>query len=227
MLCLIDIINIHHSYNNRKPILQGASLQIYQGDWISIVGQSGTGKTTLLKCITGLLVPNRGTVEYDNENILDLSKDELSQFRRKNIGFVFQNFKLIPYYSAVENVMVPFMYDLEHSLLKERAENALSQVGLSSSLFKRTPHQLSGGEKQRVAIARAIVTTPKVIVCDEPTGNLDIESRDNIISVLRNLRKEGQTIIMVTHDMDLARSSDNIYTLKEGILSKNDGRCLP
>lgn len=219
---MIFLKNINCGYEQNGsyiPILKDLSFKIEQGDWVTIIGQSGSGKTTFLNCLTGLVRPKSGQVLYDEVDIFQLKSDEMSLFRRDNIGLVFQDFKLIPYYTAVENVMIPLVHKVEKKKLKERAKEVMTQVGLRDKTSS-IPSQLSGGEKQRVAIARALVADPKLIVCDEPTGNLDINIRDTIVKVLLDLKELGHTIILVTHDLQITNYSDHIYKIVDGSLKK-------
>ncbi|WP_027409571.1 ABC transporter ATP-binding protein [Anoxybacteroides tepidamans] len=222
MIRLENISKSFEHHSNKIKVLNSIDLTIDQGSWVSIVGPSGSGKSTLLKIISGLLKPDTGTVNYRNVNIYQLSEREKSDFRRRHIGFVFQDFKLLPYYSVLDNVILPLYYDEKKKDLYEKAKVLLPSLGIQEPLFSRLPNDLSGGEKQRVAFARALIANPDVLVCDEPTGNLDRENRDNVIEILLQLTKQGKTIILVTHDMEVAVHSDNIYLLKDGFLLSNE-----
>ncbi|MEX3714935.1 ABC transporter ATP-binding protein [Cytobacillus horneckiae] len=204
--------------HNQSVILRDIDLVIQTGKWSTIIGPSGSGKSTLLSCISGVLKPDIGKVYYDGTDIYALNDFERSKYRRTNIGFVFQDFKLLPYYSILDNVILPLMNDRPRKELIERGKVLLSKVGIGENMYKRLPENLSGGEKQRVAIARALIGNPKVLICDEPTGNLDIKNRDMIIDLFLRLKENNQTILMVTHDLEVARSSDYIHRLSDGKL---------
>lgn len=189
-----------------------------QGKWYSIIGPSGVGKTTFLNCISGLLKPDQGKVIINDTDIYTLTERELSHFRRKNIGYVFQDFKLLPHYSVLDNVILPLIYDVDRKTLELKAKQLLHEVGIEEKLFYRLPEKLSGGEKQRVAIARSLIANPNILLCDEPTGNLDVETRDQITQLLNQVKEMGKTIIVVTHDQDVATCGDACFELKKGKL---------
>lgn len=210
----------NHTFSNE--VLKDVQVHIKDGEWISIVGPSGTGKTTLLHILSGLVEPDQGTVHFQDKDIYQMQEAERSALRRKNIGFVFQDFKLLPYYSVIANVTLPLYDAKDKQALKKRAGDLLDMVGIDPSLFSRLPEGLSGGEKQRVAIARALIADPDVLICDEPTGNVDVENRNHIIKLLDTLRTQGKTIVLVTHDPHVAESADVIYGLNYGQLSKSE-----
>ncbi|MGB0658205.1 MAG: ABC transporter ATP-binding protein [Gammaproteobacteria bacterium] len=198
-------------------IVNDISLSLEEGIFASILGPSGSGKTTLLAIMAGLDLPSRGSVKLLDKEITSLNEDKRAQIRSKDVGFVFQSFHLLPRLSALDNVMMPLEI-LGAKDAKERALKALDEVGLS----KRTghvPHQLSGGEKQRVAIARAMVKNPSILFADEPTGNLDQSSTDNILELLLRINHQTKTtLVVVTHDQQLAAQSDMVFELQEGKL---------
>ena len=198
-------------------IVNDISLSLEEGIFASILGPSGSGKTTLLAIMAGLDLPSRGSVKLLDKEITSLNEDKRAQIRSKDVGFVFQSFHLLPRLSALDNVMMPLEI-LGAKDAKERALKALDEVGLS----KRTghvPHQLSGGEKQRVAIARAMVKNPSILFADEPTGNLDQSSTDNILELLLRINQQTKTtLVVVTHDQQLAAQSDMVFELQEGKL---------
>lgn len=223
---MININNISKSYtagSEESEIIKDVSLHISKGEWCTIIGPSGTGKSTFLNCITGLLLPDKGEVFYEGTNVYNLKDKARSEYRRFNIGFVFQDFKLLPHYSVLDNVALPLLYDRPRHSLYARAKDLLEKVGIAEQLYDRLPEGLSGGEKQRVAISRALIANPEVLICDEPTGNLDSENRDIILDLLSELKRKGQTIIVVTHDDVVAKRGDVIYTLSHGILVKGGG----
>ncbi|MBS2772137.1 ABC transporter ATP-binding protein [Anoxybacillus rupiensis] len=222
---MIRLENISQSFKHHSSkikILNHVDLVIQQGSWVSIVGPSGSGKSTLLKIMTGLLKPDTGTVYYRDLDLYRMGEREKSDFRRRHIGFVFQDFKLLPYYSVLDNVILPLYYDKKKQELYEKAKMLLLSLGIQEPLFSRLPNDLSGGEKQRVAFARALIADPDVLVCDEPTGNLDRENRDHMIEILRSFNQQGKTMILVTHDMEVAAYSNCIYLLKDGLLLPNE-----
>ena len=193
--------------------LRGLDLEISDGDTVAIYGKSGSGKSTLLNLIAGLDRPTRGTITFDGLDIHRMSESERTQFRRSRLGFVFQFFNLIPTLTALENVALP----LEMlGLNPKRARAALADVGLSSKL-KRFPHELSGGEQQRMAIARAVVKDPVLVLADEPTGNLDTETRDMVLSLLQEMvQNTGTTLLLATHSERSSRIANRILTMSDG-----------
>ncbi|WP_273126227.1 ABC transporter ATP-binding protein [Bacillus weihaiensis] len=223
---MIEIKNLRKSYFcnfESKEILSDMSLIIEEGQWCTIIGPSGTGKSTFLNCVSGLLKPDSGEIIYEGINLYNLKEEIRSEYRRLNIGFIFQDFKLLPHYSVLDNVALPLIYDEPKTALYLRAKRLLDTVGMKEDLFNRLPEGLSGGEKQRVAIARALIANPKVLICDEPTGNLDIDNRNIIIELLKEFKNKGQTIIMVTHDEEVAQYGDITYKLYLGNLETNEG----
>ncbi|WP_062352620.1 ABC transporter ATP-binding protein [Bacillus kwashiorkori] len=218
---MLNTYNLKKTFKNRnesKIILNNINMSIEKGKWYSIVGPSGTGKTTLLNCLSGLLKPDEGKVCFEGVNLYELNQRELSNFRRKNIGFIFQDFKLLPHYTVLDNVMLPIIHDMDVKSLEERAKKLLNEVGIVESLYGRLPDYLSGGERQRVAIARSLIAEPKLLFCDEPTGNLDLETRNQITNLLNQIKMSGQTIIIVTHDIEVANLGDMCFYLKNGEL---------
>lgn len=221
---MLEAINIQKAYNQHEAklhILKGISLNIATGDVLSIVGPSGAGKSTLLHILGALDRPNEGSVKLEGQEIYKLSDRERSQLRNKKIGFVFQFYHLLPELSALENVCLPAM--IRDNLrtpasLEMRALEVLDLVGLSKRATHR-PNQLSGGEQQRVAIARALINNPKVLLCDEPTGNLDSETGQGIIQLLMKLNADNkQTLVVVTHDEEMAKLSHKSIFIRDGRL---------
>lgn len=204
---------------NQLDIIKGISVEVFENDTVAIVGPSGSGKTTLLAVCAGLDKPTEGKIELLNESVASLSEDELATFRNEHIGFIFQNFQLLPNLTAIENVLIP-MELKGMSNKKEKAEGLLTQVGLGNRM-DHYPTQLSGGEQQRVAIARAFANDPKILFADEPTGNLDQETSIIIEELLFNLNKTlGTTLIIITHDSELAKKADRIFNIKSGLLEE-------
>lgn len=202
--------------------LKGVSLQVERGQFVSIMGPSGSGKSTLLHLIGGLDRPSGGEVRLSGEPIQDLSDHDLSAFRRRKLGFIFQFFNLLPTLTALENVALPRLLDGEAmKTVEPKAKELLEMMGLSSRMDHR-PDQLSGGEMQRVAIARALVTDPLLILADEPTGNLDSKTGESVLSLLSSMaREKGHTILMVTHDSNAASFGTRLVKLRDGLLESD------
>jgi len=216
---LIEIRNLSKTYEGKVSCraLKGVSLNIEKGDFVSIVGRSGSGKSTLLNCIAGLDIPQKGRVVIDGMDIYNLSEDQRAIFRREYLGMIFQQYQLIPILTAKENVLIPVSFENGDGKEK-RAEKFLERVGLEGK-DDNIPGQLSGGEQQRVAIARALVNNPIMILADEPTGNLDHENSRVVMNLLRDLNREGQTIIIVTHDMECAKYGNKVITIDDGVIT--------
>lgn len=213
---MIKATDIEKSYGTLK-VLKGVDLQIERSEVVSIVGASGAGKSTLLHILGTLLTPDTGSVVIDDVDVVKLGQKELAQFRNKNIGFVFQAHHLLPEFTALENTMIPAMIAGESILsIRERAKRLLTDLGLGEREGHK-PSELSGGEQQRVAIARSIINNPVVLFADEPSGNLDSNTKEEIHNLFFDLRDRfGQTIVIVTHDRDLARLSDRTLEMKDG-----------
>lgn len=218
MLKTYNLVKTFSDGKSANIILDQIQIHIEKGKWYSIIGPSGVGKTTFLNCISGLLKPDQGKVIINDTDIYTLTERELSHFRRKNIGYVFQDFKLLPHYSVLDNVILPLIYDVDRKTLELKAKQLLHEVGIEEKLFYRLPEKLSGGEKQRVAIARSLIANPNILLCDEPTGNLDVETRDQITQLLNQVKEMGKTIIVVTHDQDVATYGDACFELRKGTL---------
>jgi len=214
---MIEIRNITKSFGQLQ-VLKGVNLTIGEHEIVSIVGPSGAGKTTLLQIIGTLDKPDAGEIIFKGNNILKLKDDKLSEFRNKNIGFVFQFHQLLPEFTALENVMIPALIAKANtSDAKKRSFELLKMLGLEQRL-EHKPNELSGGEKQRVAVARALINNPAVILADEPSGSLDSENKEELHKLFFDLRdKLGQTFIIVTHDENLARLTDRTIHMKDGI----------
>ena len=203
-------------------ILRGVDLDVRKGEWVSILGRSGSGKSTLMHLIAGLDRVDCGTILFDGQDITRLRGAGLDRYRNRKMGLVFQSYHLLPELSALDNVMLAAMMDGsvlawpgKRGAVRDRAEALLTRVGLGGRLGHK-PAKLSGGERQRVAIARALINNPALILADEPTGNLDAETTEEILALFGQLRAEGHTLVLVTHDTEVAARGDRIVTLKEG-----------
>ena len=215
---MIEVKDIRKSFGELE-VLHGVSLTVSEGEIVSIVGASGAGKTTLLQIMGSLMPADSGEVIIDGVSLASLSDDALSEFRNKRIGFIFQSYHLLPEFSAMENVMMPMLISgVKRRVAEERARELLAMVSMSHRL-EHKPSALSGGEQQRVAIARALVNKPAVVLADEPTGNLDSETRNDIQQLFFELRERtGQTFVIVTHDGALADGSDRKIMMKDGTI---------
>lgn len=219
---LINLKKIYYSNGVPTPALRGINLKILEGEFTAIVGPSGSGKSTLLNMIGALDRPTEGRVLIDGVDISRLSDDELAELRNKKIGFVFQAYNLLSRITVLRNVELPLIVrGIPASERRIMALKALEEVGLRNAAHKK-PTQLSGGEQQRVAIARALVTDPKIILADEPTGNLDSANAKIVAEIFKTLNSKGRTIIMVTHNMELARYSKRIIYLRDGLIEKEE-----
>ncbi len=219
---LVSLRNLTKTYQRgpeKVAVLQGIDLDIAQGDFVALMGPSGSGKSTLLNLIGGLDSPSGGEIAVQGERIDRLSAGQLSQWRSRHVGFVFQFYNLMPALTAQKNVELPLLLSpLGSAQRKRNAEIALTLVGLSERRFHR-PNELSGGQQQRVAIARAIVSDPTLLICDEPTGDLDRHAAEEILELLRLLNREhGKTIVMVTHDPKAAEYATHTLHLDKGVL---------
>ena len=201
--------------------LKGINLSVEKGEFVSIMGPSGSGKTTLMNIIGCLDTPTHGTYYLNNQLVNELDDDELASIRNKEIGFVFQSFHLLAKNSALNNVMLPMKYaGVKESEAEKRAINVLDKVGLSDRI-SHAPSELSGGQQQRVAIARALVNNPSIIFADEPTGNLDSQTGDDVMNLFKELNSQGQTIILITHEEDVARQSKRIINIRDGLIESD------
>jgi putative ABC transport system ATP-binding protein len=225
MVELKDVWKIYRLGSIEYPALRGVSLSINRGSFVSIVGPSGSGKTTMLHLIGALDKPSRGEIYVNGIPISRLSENKLAEFRNKTIGFVFQQYNLIPYLSAIENVEMPMMVSgVSLAERRKRAKWLLEQLGLGDKIWKR-PSELSGGEQQRVAIARALANNPKLILADEPTGNLDSRNARIVVDLLKRINSEmGVTIVVVTHNMEVAAETEKIIYLRDGVVVKEEVR---
>lgn len=224
MPMLLNIQNIYKNYGKEPmivPVLKDVSLEVVQGDYIAIMGPSGSGKTTLMNIIGCLDRASLGTYLFEDEDISEMNDDALSDLRLNKIGFVFQNFHLLSSETAQENVALPLIYaGIDKEKRNQRAIDVLNKVGLQDRIsFK--PSQLSGGQKQRVAIARAIINNPKILLADEPTGALDQASGKQVMELFKSLNDEGVTIIMITHDANVASHAKKIFHIIDGEIIEN------
>ena len=217
---MIEIKNVTKSYEmggEHVLALDGVNLTVEEGDFLAVTGPSGSGKSTLLFTMGGLLTPTKGAVSVRDTNIYGLHPRERAKFRRENVGFIFQTFELLPYLTALENVMLPLsIAGVDSVEQRELALEGLSRVGLAKRVGHK-PSELSGGEQQRVSIARGIVNEPDILLADEPTGNLDRKTGDGIIDLLRGLNeRDGQTIVIVTHDTSKAEEANRVINMIDG-----------
>jgi len=219
LVAIRDLHKVYHRGSERIDVLQGISMDIPAGDFLALMGPSGSGKTTLLNLIGGLDSPTRGSIEVAGERVENLSGKRLAAWRARHIGFVFQMYNLLPVLTAARNVELPLLLTkLSSAERKRRVQIALNVVGLGERA-DHYPRQLSGGQEQRVGIARAIVTDPTLLLCDEPTGDLDRKSGDEILDLLQALNQEqGKTIVMVTHDPHAAARAKRTLHLEKGVL---------
>lgn len=220
---MLQANNIHKVYNAAKElrVLKGIDLNIEEGRFIAVVGPSGAGKSTLLHILGGLDRPTEGSVIFEKEDIYSLSDRVLSNIRNGKIGFVFQFYHLLSEFSVLENVLMPALIagGVHQEKARERAQELLIQVGLSERVT-HFPSELSGGERQRVAIVRGLINKPRLLLCDEPTGNLDSKTGEEIISLIKKINLENRmAVVLVTHNIELTKQADKVYHLKDGILA--------
>ncbi|MBR6405828.1 MAG: ABC transporter ATP-binding protein [Lachnospiraceae bacterium] len=222
MLSMTDICKDYPMGKSVTHVLKNVNLSVSEGDYIAIMGPSGSGKTTLMNIIGCLDVPTTGSYLFGEKEIKKLRKKQLADLRNKKIGFVFQSFNLLPKLTALDNVALPLLYGgVRRSERRRRAKEALERVGLSDRLNYR-PDQLSGGQCQRVAIARAIVGNPALILADEPTGALDSKSGAHVMDLFHTLHEQGATILMITHDPNVAENAETIMRIRDGVLTGGD-----
>lgn len=216
---ILELQNVGKAYqidSQKLEVLKGINLEIKKGEFIAIMGPSGSGKSTLMNIIGCLDTPTSGKVIFENHDVSKLSEEDLAQIRNQKVGFVFQTFNLIPRTTALANVELPLIYKgIPATERTAMAKKVLEQFGLSQRIY-HFPNQLSGGEQQRVAISRALVTQPLIILADEPTGNLDSKTGEEIIKIFQDLNKAGNTIILVTHDKDIAAHAKKIIKIHDG-----------
>ena len=221
---IIEISNLYKTYavkgSESFNAVDGLSMTVKDGEFVAIKGVSGSGKTTLLNIIGTLDYPTKGSIKTLDKEITKMKPGQLASFRNDNIGFVLQNFALIPYNTGYENIEVPLLFTHKKINRKEAIRRVAQTIGIES-LLKQKVNTMSGGQKQRVAIARALVNDPRIILADEPTGALDNKTKRNVIEILRNIADNGKTVIMVTHDDNAASSADRIITISDGKIQVN------
>ena len=221
LITVKDMCKIYNPGENEVRALDHVDLTINTGEYVAIIGQSGSGKSTLMNMLGCLDIPTSGTYILDGRDVSALSDDELSDIRNKEIGFIFQGFNLIPSFTAIENVELPLLYrGVSKRERHELAIKALEKVGLGQRMDHK-PSEMSGGQQQRVAIARAIAQAPPVILADEPTGNLDSNSSKEIIAILKSLHAEGRTVILITHDNEIAAQAKRVIRIKDGKVERD------
>jgi len=227
---VIDIENITKDYVMGEEIvraLRGVSLQIRRNEYLAVMGPSGSGKSTLMNMLGCLDTPTSGRYEFNGRNVAEMDDDELAAIRNREIGFVFQTFNLLPRATSLRNVELPLIYaGMDPEAREERATQALTDVGLGDRI-QHKPNELSGGQRQRVAIARALVNNPSIILADEPTGNLDSKTGEEIMVLLEDLYQRGHTIILVTHERDIAAHARRTIHLRDGVVESDESTFVP
>lgn len=213
---ITDLTKIYPLYSGDVTALDNISLTIHKGEFVAIIGPSGSGKSTLLNQLGCLDVPTHGDLQIGGRSVNQMSDYELTDLRLVSIGFIFQKFNLLPLLSAYENVEYPYTLKYRKRDTSGRVSKLLSLVGINEDLGKHKPNELSGGQQQRVAIARALVNNPKILLCDEPTGNLDSKTGKMVMNMLKKLHSKGKTLIIVTHDPEIADQADRVITIRDG-----------
>lgn len=218
MIDLKDITKTYDMGSVQVQVLRGISMHVDEGEFLAIIGPSGSGKSTLMNMVGCLDTPTTGEYYLDGKEISTYNEKQLSKIRNQKIGFIFQKFNLLPKLTALENVELPLIYrGMNHKERRQRSVDALEKVGLADRM-NHNPTELSGGQQQRVAIARALAGDPPVLLADEPTGNLDSKSGNDVMNLIKQLSKEGKTIVLITHDNEVAMEAQRIITIKDGLL---------